>query len=195
MNILKINSSVQQEASVTRKLVEEIITTISKGEVTIVDRDLSKGVSLLNEQMLTAFFSNLEDLKEEQLMLLEESNTYIQEIKEADVIVFGVPIYNFSVPGSVKAYFDLLARAGVTFKYTEQGPVGLMENKKVYVAMASGGVPFDSEVDFASKLIRQFLTFLGITDITFVPADQLMTNQEAALGRARKIIEETVGSV
>ncbi len=190
MNILKINSSVQTDASVTRKLVEDLIKILDRDGATIVDRDLSKGVSLLSQEMITAFYTNPDDLEAGQKELLIESNTYVQEIKDADVIVFGAPIYNFSVPGSVKAYFDLLARVGVTFKYTEQGPQGLLDNKKVYVAMASGGVPFNSEVDYASKLIRQFLAFLGITDVTFVPADQLMMDQDAGLARAEKIIKE-----
>ncbi|WP_345369269.1 FMN-dependent NADH-azoreductase [Algivirga pacifica] len=189
MTILKINSSVQSaEVSVSRQLVEELVATLSTEGTKVIDRDLTRGVSLLSGETVGAFYTAPEERTEAQKELIKESEALVAELQEADTLVLGVPIYNFSVPASMKAYFDQVARAGVTFKYTEQGPVGLLSGKKAYVVIASGGVPFDSEVDFATKLVRQFLTFIGISDIEFIPADQLMGGADAVIAKAKEII-------
>ncbi|MEM1322660.1 MAG: NAD(P)H-dependent oxidoreductase [Bacteroidota bacterium] len=191
MKILKINASVKDIAqSVSRQMVEKFINSITTEHDQIVERDLSKGVSLISEDMVTAFYTPPADLSEEQKQLLSESDRYVQEWQEADTLVFGVPIYNFGVPGAMKAYFDLIARVGVTFKYSEEGPKGLLEGKKAYVVVASGGTGFRSEIDFASDYVKQFLTFLGITDIHFIDATQLMFGKEAALQRAEGTIAQ-----
>lgn len=103
--------------------------------------------------------------------MLTFSDQLINEVKAADVIVLGVPVYNFSIPATLKAWIDLVARARETFRYTENGPVGLLENKKVYLVMASGGVPLESEMDFASNYLKFFMQFIGITDVTLVNAN------------------------
>jgi len=190
MKLLKINSSVQRDKSTSRKLVDELADVLSSKGDTIVHRDLAEGVSLLSREMVEAFYTDPQKLTREQKQLLTESDTLIQELQQADTLILGIPIYNFSVPASVKAYFDLVARAGVTFKYSQKGPVGLLTNKKTYVVIASGGTAFKGAVDFASDYVQHFLSFIGINDITFIPADQLMFHAEKTLTNARAIIQE-----
>jgi FMN-dependent NADH-azoreductase len=103
----------------------------------------------------------------------------IEELRNADVIVLGLPMYNFGVPSTLKAYFDHVARAGVTFKYTAQGPVGLLTGRKVYVLATRGGRYAGTALDSQTDYVRQFLGFLGITDVEFVYAEGLALGEEA----------------
>ncbi|MEM6725396.1 MAG: NAD(P)H-dependent oxidoreductase [Bacteroidota bacterium] len=190
MKILKITASVQgSEQSVSRQTVDHIVSKLTQNGGEVIDRDLTKGVSLVTGAHVGAFYTKPSDLTEEQQTLLAESNQYVNEFQEANVIVLGTPIWNFSVPGSVKAYFDQLARVGVTFKYTEQGPVGLLTNKKVYIVITSGGTGFRSAADFASDYIKQFLGFLGLTDIEFINQTQLMFDKDNAIQRGKEFVE------
>ena len=104
--------------------------------------------------------------------------------------MIGVPVYNFGIPASLKAWVDLVARARETFRYSENGPVGLLEGKKAYILLASGGTPVGSDVDFASNYLKFILGFLGITDVTVIAADQLMVDtskHETAVSQARAV--------
>lgn len=190
MKTLIINSSVQTDKSVTRKLVGELVQSLTKSSEHIVERDLANGVPLLTQEMVNAFYTPEDKRTTAQKELVAFSDILIKELQDADNIVIGAPIYNFSIPGSLKAYFDLVARVGITFKYTEKGPIGQLNNKKAFVVIASGGVGFRSEADFASDYIKQFLGFIGITDIIFIPADRLVSNADKALANARSIIAE-----
>lgn len=189
MKILKINSSVQSaDKSVTRQLVGKLISSISSTKDDIIDRDLTKGVSLITGELIGAFYTSPEDRTNVQNEILQESDRLINEVKESDVIVMGIPIYNFSVPGSVKAYIDLISRTGVTFSYNDQGVVtGLLENKKIYIIVASGGTPFKSEIDFVSDYMKHIFSFLGITDVHFIDVTQQMT-AENVLEKANETI-------
>ena len=190
MNILKINSSVQTDKSVSRQLVDQVINKLSDANASIVNRDLSDGVPLLSQAMVNAFYTPADKLSPEQKELIQVSDELVAELQAADTIVIGAPIYNFSVPGALKAYFDLVARVGVTFKYTDNGPLGLLEGKKAIVVVASGGTGFQSEADYASNYTKQFLGFIGIKDVEFVAADQLMFGAEAVLERANARVDE-----
>lgn len=123
-------------------------------------------------------------------MKLALSDTLVGELKSADTIVIGTPVYNFAVPAALKAWIDLVARARETFQYTEDGPVGLLQGKKAYVIIASGGTKVGSEIDFAGNYLKHVLGFIGITDVTIVAADQLMMepkNREVALARTLEL--------
>ena len=111
----------------------------------------------------------------------------IAELQAADTIVFSVPVYNFGVPAIVKAWADLVARAGTTFHYTANGPEGLLTGKKAYIAAASGGTPIGSDFDFMSSWLKFFLGFLGISDVELVAADGIM-----GAGGEEKIAEAKV---
>ncbi|MEO1051301.1 MAG: NAD(P)H-dependent oxidoreductase [Bacteroidota bacterium] len=176
--ILKINASARKTGSTSRELVDKIINQLvqSADDYEVINRDLLDGVPLLTEEVIGSFFTPESNRTAAQKEALTTSDSLAEELKLADVIVLGTPIYNFSVPGSLKAYFDLIARAGVTFQYTGNGPVGLLKNKKAIVAITSGGTAIGSDMDFASDYIKLFLGFIGITDVTFVNADQLMFN-------------------
>jgi FMN-dependent NADH-azoreductase len=99
------------------------------------------------------------------------SDSLIDELKQADVIVLGLPMYNFGIPSQLKSYFDHIARVGVTFKYTETGPVGLLTGKKAFVFAARGGVYVGTPLDTQTSYVRDFLRFLGIIDVDFVYAE------------------------
>jgi len=121
---------------------------------------------------------------------LEVADAYIDELMTADAIVIGLPIYNFGPPAALKAWADLVARAGTTFRYTEHGPEGLVPSKPVFVVVASGGVPVGSAMDQASPWLRTFLGFIGLTDVTVVAAEQLNMEPDVAIERARDRVDE-----
>lgn len=185
--ILRIESSARREGSVTRELTSQIIAKFDVYEV--VTRDLLDGIPLINEAWVGANFTPQPDRTEEQTKLLEYSDTLIQEVLDADTLVIGLPIYNFGVPASLKAWVDLVARAGVTFQYSETGPVGLLEGKRAILAVASGGVKAGSEADYAVKYMQQVLAFIGIVHIDVVAADQLMIDAEKSMLGANDAIK------
>ncbi len=193
MKILQINTSVQYETSVSRHLAQILTDEIGKNQdIEIVEMDLAKGVPLLNRDVLDAFASATPEMAQETLDILNLSNKYVEEVKSAELLIIATPIYNFGVPASLKAYFDLLARAGITFKYSKSGPIGLIENKKAYIIVASGGTKFKSKDDFASGYIEKYLNFIGITDVHFIVADQLAFDKKNQIAGAEKQIKELV---
>ncbi len=181
-NILRIDASARTQGSVTRDLTMQIVDRL--GAATVATRDLAAGVPLLSEAWVGANFTPADQRTPGQTRELAQSDTLIAEVLAADTLVIGLPIYNFGVPAALKAWVDQIARAGVTFRYTETGPEGLLKGKRAIVAVASGGVKVGSDVDFASGYLRHVLGFIGITDVTFVTADQLMQDADAALSTA-----------
>lgn len=172
-NVLHINASSRYDGSLTRAVSAQL-TDILAGQQAdnVQQRDLASGLPFIDEQWIHANFTDPAERNEAQKAVLELSDLLIDELKSADVVVMAVPIYNFGIPASLKAWIDLVARARETFRYTDNGPVGLLENKKVYLVMASGGVPLESEVDFASQYLKFFMQFIGISDVTLVNANQ-----------------------
>ena len=173
MKVLKINSSSDRSTSKSRKYVDKLVGRLQEQSpnLLIAERDVTySDLPFVNDKMLSALFVKGEHTKE-QREILRLSNMLIDELIDTDTLVIGAPIYNFSVPASLKAYFDLVARAGRTFKYTENGAVGLLEGKKPYIVITSGGTEVGSDVDFASNYITHFLGFIGITDVEIIPVD------------------------
>jgi len=128
------------------------------------------------------------DRSAEQAASLELSDTLIAELEAADEIVIGMPIYNFAPPAALKAWADQVAVPGRTFSYSADGPKGLLEGKKAYVVVTSGGTQVDSPIDFATPWLRFFLGFIGITDVTVIAADRLGADAEAKLAEAQEQI-------
>lgn len=191
MNILRIDSSARYDDSVGRDLASRLIERLNPdGSANVVTRDLGAGVSLLDEPTVGAAFTPPEARTGAQVDLLAEGQELIDELAAADAVVIAMPIYNFSAPASLKAWADLVARVGVTFKYTESGPVGLLADRPVYLIVTSGGVPIDSPADFATGWIRQFLGFIGISDVTLVEAGELNTDPERAVAAARDVVAD-----
>jgi len=187
--ILRIDSSARHEGSASRELVSRLIDRLY-GDVTVVERDLAHGVPLLRESTLAAMWTPPADRTGLQRAELEVADACIDEVLGADAIVIGLPIYNFGPPAAMKAWADLVARAGTTFRYTERGPEGLVADKPVYLVVASGGVPVGSPMDQASTWLRTFLGFIGLTDVTVIAADGLNTDPEGAIETARRRVDE-----
>ena len=187
MSILRIDSSARHEGSVTRDLSDRIAAKIG-GTVTV--RDLAETpLPQITGTWMAANFTPESDRTEEQRAALAQSDALIAELKAADTILIGAPVYNFAVPAALKAWIDLVCRAGVTFRYTENGPVGLLEGKRAVVAIASGGTKVGSEIDFASGYLRHILGFIGITDVSIVAADALVADADAAQAKTADQIE------
>ena len=181
--VLHIDASARRQGSTTRELSGDIVRRLTPAR--IIRRDLSTPLPLLTEAWVNANFTPADSRTEEQRKTLALSDQLVQELKDADTIVIGLPIYNFSVPAAFKAWIDLVARAGVTFAYSENGPKGLLTGKRVILAVASGGTQVDSDIDFATGYVRHVLGFIGITDISVVAADRMAVDPEAALTAAR----------
>jgi len=160
---------------------------------TVLLRDLAREpVPHLDAERFGAFLAKDGARDEKQKSVVAYSNRLIDELRRADVIVIGLPMYNFGVPSMLKAYFDHVARAGVTFRYTENGPVGLLTGKKAYVFAARGGRYAGTPSDTQTGYVRQFLAFLGIEDVEFVYAEGLAigeASKQTALARARDAID------
>lgn len=184
--ILHIDASARHTGSTTRDLTARIV---EKFGGTVIRRDLSDALPQINETWVNANFTPADQRSEAQKQALALSDTLIAEIKAADVLVIGAPIYNFGVPTALKAWIDMIARAGVTFTYTENGPKGLLEGKRAVIALATGGTPVGSDIDFASGYLRHVMGFIGITDVDIVAADRVMADSEQALAKAHAGID------
>lgn len=173
--ILHITASARGEASVSRGLGERLAQNLAAridGE--ILRRDLNTGIPFVTEEMIEGFYTPDEQRTPAQERALTLSDSLVDELLGADILVLSVPVYNFAVPASFKAWADLVARVGVTFRYTENGPEGLVPDKKTYLVTASGGTPIGSEIDYMSPWVKFFLAFLGITDVEVIAADGVM---------------------
>lgn len=194
MRVLAVHASGRINGSVSRRLTDDLIDAIEarEGSLDVTHRDLADGVGHVDEAWITANFTPDEERSAEQRDRLAESDALVAELEAADVVIIGTPIYNFGVPAALKAWIDMIARARKTFRYTENGPVGLLEGKKAYVVIASGGVALDSAQDFATPYLRHALAFVGIEEIEIIGADQLNRRGDDAIDSARLRIAERV---
>ena len=184
--ILHIDASARLADSVSRQLSSRIVERLG-GDV--VRRDLAQPLPQITQDWVTANFTPPEDRSTAQRDTLALSDRLVDELHAARTIVIGTPIYNFGVPAALKAWIDLVARAGLTFRYSDTGPVGLLTGKRAIIAIASGGTAVGSEIDFASGYLRHMLGFLGITEVEVVAADQIMINADQALTGAHARID------
>ncbi|QPC98154.1 FMN-dependent NADH-azoreductase [Qipengyuania soli] len=191
--ILHITASIRSnEESVSRSLSSKLVDSlVERNGANVVNRDLAANdLPFIDAVRFAANLVPLAERSDEQRELAAIADTLIAELQDADTIVFGVPIYNFSVPATVKAWADLVARAGTTFQYTANGPEGLLTGKKVYITTTSGGTPVGSAYDFMTPWLTLFLGFLGITDVEIVAADGIMgADGEAKIASAHEQIE------
>ena len=192
VKLLRVDSSGRYEGSSTRALTDSLIEALASGvgPLDVTRRDLAKGMPHVDESWIQANFTDAEERSDEQIERLQFSDNLVTEIQTADIVVIGVPIYNFGIPAKLKAWVDMIARARLTFRYTENGPEGLMKGKKAYLVVASGGVAVDSELDFATPYMRQALRFIGITDIEVIGAEQQMSRGEETVASALTKIAE-----
>ncbi|NKX43315.1 FMN-dependent NADH-azoreductase [Roseicyclus persicicus] len=186
--LLRIDASARRSGSVSRDLTDRIVARFGP-DTSVVTRDLADGLPLIDEAWVTANFTPADPRTPEQRAALALSDTLVAELQAADTVVIGVPIYNFGVPAALKAWVDLVARAGVTFRYSATGPVGLLTGKRAILVVASGGTAAGSELDFATGFLRHVLGFIGITEVDIVTADRLMLDPEATLASAAAQVE------
>lgn len=197
LKILRIDASARHEGSTTRQLSDELIDALRDrhGRISVLARDLARTPPpLLDADWIAANFTEPQARDAGQRAALAVSDELVAELMAADLVVIGVPVYNFGVPAALKAWIDQVARARITFRYTEHGPEGLLKGKRAYLVMASGGVAVGSAADFATGYLRQVLGFLGITDVETVAADQAMLRTDTVT-RARERIAELLPAV
>ncbi len=192
--LLQINSSIFSTGGQSSRLGEQFVSAWREANpgATVTVRDLaSEPVPHLDAARFGALIAKPEERTVEQRATANYSDTLIAELKAADVIVLGLPLYNFGLPSTLKAYFDHIGRVGHTFRYTEKGPVGLLSGKKAYVFAARGGLYEGTPRDTQTAYVRDFLGFIGITDVEFVYAEGLAISEEskiASLARAHRKI-------
>lgn len=195
LRILRIDASSRYEGSVTRQLANDFVEKLRANHQAIeVERyDLAQAnLPFINDEWIAANFTQVDQRTEVQKEKLAQSDELIKQLQEADILVFGVPMYNFGVPAALKAWIDLVARAGLTFRYTENGPIGLLQNKKAYLVLASGGTPIGSSIDFTSGYLRHVLGFLGIHDVELISAERINANGSASKHSAGRQIGDAV---
>jgi FMN-dependent NADH-azoreductase len=194
LNILEVSAGARSEGSISRQLTADLVAALESrySDTETVRRDVAAGLPFINEAWVAANFTPEEERTGQHRQTLAESDALVAELVAADVLVIGAPIYNCSVPATFKAWIDMVARARLTFEYTENGPKGLLENKKAYVVVPSGGVPVGSPVDFATPYIRHALSFIGIIDVEFIGAQGADRGNDEALDDARARIAELV---
>jgi FMN-dependent NADH-azoreductase len=187
--ILHITASIRSDAeSISRQLGQTIVDGLTaKSGARVITRDLADAdLPFVSAERFGANLTPAADRTPEQAELAAIADTLIAELQAADTIVIAAPVYNFGPPASLKAWADLVARAGTTFRYTATGPEGLLSGKTAYLAIASGGTPVGSDFDFMSRWLKVFLGFLGITDVRMVAADGIMgLDGEAKIAAAK----------
>ncbi len=191
-HVLRIDSSARRDASMSRELGDEIVERLVRANpgLTVVTLDLADGISHIDADWVGANLTAVDERTAAQHERLATSDDAIAAVVNADALVLTAPVYNFSIPSVLKAWIDHICRAGKTFRYTEHGPLGLVDDKPVYLAMASGGVEFGSPVDFASAYLRQVFRFIGIEDVRLVGAAGVASDAIAARQSALNTLEQ-----
>ncbi len=184
---LHLDTSARLEGSVTRDLTARIVRGLAPARV--LRRDLARTpVPQIDADWVAANFTAPADRTAAQARTLALSDELVAELAAADTLVIGVPVYNFGAPAALKAWIDQVARAGLTFRYTADGPEGLLTGKRAILALASGGTRAGSDIDFATPYLRHVLGFLGITDVTVIAADRMALDGPASLEQAHAAI-------
>ncbi len=187
-NILRLDSSARKTESVTRSLADEMIDRLAElGPIKLESRDLVSGLPFVDEAWVAANFTPAEVRSQAQQAKLGLSDELLAELNRADTLVISAPIYNFSIPATLKTWIDMICRVGRTFRYTETGPVGLLEGKRAIILVASGGIIVGSSYDLATPYLKQVLGFIGITDVTIIAADA--TTDKAVEKRAEASVQ------
>jgi FMN-dependent NADH-azoreductase len=192
--ILHLNTSLYGDDGASSRLAAEFVARLPAARV--IARDLARDpVPHLDAFRFGAFLASPESRSPAQRAVVAYSDMLISELQRADTLVLGLPMYNFGIPSQLKAYFDHVARAGITFRYAEKGPVGLLTGKRAYVFAARGGRYAGTPGDTQTAYVRNFLGFLGISDIEFVYAEGLATGEAAradSLAGARRTLQSMI---
>lgn len=190
-HILHVDASQRRSGSVSRSLSALLVEklTAKYASAGVVRRDLADGVPLVDDAWIEANETPEAERTPAQRRALAHSDVLVDELRRTDLWVIGTPVYNFSVPPVLKAWVDQICRARVTFAYSEQGPRGLLEDRKVFVALASGGSRVGSPTEFLTPYLLHVLRFIGIRTVEIIAADQLLMAREEKIAAARERID------
>lgn len=194
---LRVDASARYNGSYSRQLGDRLINQLNAKypEMTLINRDLAKGIPFVNEAMVVAYNTPEEERSPMQKEVLQPSNALVEELFASDALIITTPIYNFSVPASLKAYIDLVCRARLTFRYSSNGPVGLLSDRKTYLVVASGGTPVGSDMDFATGYLKQVLAFIGIHDVEVIAGDRLRSRAEERMAQSQQQIDQLISQI
>ena len=190
LHVLRLDASASPADSASRQLGDAKIARLRRSvPIDLRRRDLNADAQFIDADWIDANFTPCGERSGEQCDLLRFSDTLIEELNWANHILLTTPMYNFSVPTTLKAWIDLVCRAGVTFSYDEDGPMGLLSYKSAEIIITTGGVTLGSEEDYVSGYLRQVFAFLGIDDVDIIGADRMNMDAEDSLARALARIE------
>ena len=190
MNIYQIDSSARKKGSTSRALAKKLLNKIKKPEDKIIYRDLDDEMLFVTGLTESGMNIDLKDQTENHKKMFELSDQLVKELQESDIIIISAPIYNYGPPATLKAWSDLAARVGETFKFKADGRrEGLLKNKKAYLVITSGGTKLNSNEDFLTPWLKFILNFFGIEEVKTISADQMALNYEKSIADAEKQIE------
>ena len=190
MKIYQIDSSARKEGSTSRALAKKLLNKIKKPNDTVVYRDLNDEMVFVSGLTESGMNIDKKDQNENHKKMFELSNKLVKELKESDIIIISAPIYNYGPPATLKAWSDLAARVGETFKFKPNGRrEGLLKNKKAYLVITSGGTKLNSKEDFLTPWLKFILNFFGIEKVDVVSADQMALDYEKSIKNAERQID------
>jgi len=195
--VLRLDASASGDNSNSRKLGNVVAQQLENlyPVSEIRQRDLNQELSFIDASWIAANFTAREERDELQNQRLAFSDQLIAELQWADHIILTTPMYNFGIPATLKAWIDLVCRAGVTFRYGANGPEGLLKNKRIDIVITTGGAPLESPVDFVSGYLKQVFAFIGIEEVNIIGADQMNVNADDSYARALTQIEQSYPAV
>ena len=189
MRIYQIDSSARKEGSTSRALAKKLLEKIKKPEDEVIYRDLNEEMVFVSGLTESGMNIDEKDQNENHKKMFDLSNQLVKELKESDIIIISAPIYNYGPPATLKAWSDLAARVGETFKFKPNGRrEGLLKNKKAYLVITSGGTKLNSKEDFLTPWLKFILNFFGIDKIDVVSADQMALDYKKSIKEAEKQI-------
>ena len=190
MKIYQIDSSARKEGSTSRALAKKLLDKIKKPEDQVVYRDLDDEMVFVSGLTESGMKIEKKDQTEHHKKMFELSDTLVKELKESDIIIISAPIYNYGPSATLKAWSDLAARVGETFRFKPNGRrEGLLKNKRAYLVITSGGTKLNSSEDFLTPWLKFILNFFGIEKIDIICADQMALDYEKSIKDAEKQIE------
>ena len=191
MKIYQIDCSARKKGSASRELAKKLLEKIKKSEDEVIYRDLDDEMLFVAGLTESGMSIPENERTEQHKKMFELSDKLVKELKESDIIIISTPIYNFGPPATLKAWSDLAARVKSTFKYSEDGKqIGLLENKKVYLVITSGGTRVGSKEDYLSPWLKHVLNFFGIKNIQTISADQMSIDYEGSIKKAEEQISK-----
>ena len=191
MKIYQIDCSARKKGSASRDLAKKLLNKIKKSEDKVVYRDLDDEMLFVAGLTESGMSMPENERTEHHKKMFELSDKLVKELKDSDIIIISTPIYNFGPPATLKAWSDLTARVKSTFKYSPDGKqIGLLENKKVYLVITSGGTRVGSKDDYLTPWLKHVLNFFGITNIQIISADQMSIDYEGSIRKAEEEINK-----